>query len=294
MLETGAQPAAPVTPEPGSGPEPQPDVTASGRSAAADQQVAILLADSHWSEVPLLKLSSELLAIYASLPLYTGHQQVPELRQYLVQHLSRFRQQGVLADYSPKMMDKACYLLAAALDEGILATEWGRLSGWENHSLLSQLFQQRNGGEVFFVLLQQTQQRPDNNTDLLMLSYLMLRLGFQGRYRHSDGHELAELSQALYEQISHIRGQQVPMPPQLPQPQAWRPLRILRFSRYLLLTLSVGAIGYGMTWAWTHQLEQPNAPALERTLNFIAPPPPLKKGTVYISTPDEMNAKGEP
>jgi len=288
---------APSTPGPGLRmPEPEavPHAEPAAAAPVADQQVAILLADSHWSDVPLLKLSSELLAIYASLPLYSGHQQVPELRQYLVQHLSRFRQQGVLADYSPKMMDKACYLLAAALDEGILATDWGRRSGWENHSLLSQLFQQRNGGEVFFVLLGQAQQRPDSNPDLLMLSYLLLRLGFQGRYRHSDGHELAELGQALYEQISHLRGQPAPAPLQLPRAQAWRPLRTLRFTRYLVLTLTIGALGYGMTWAWTHQLEHPDAPALERTLNFVAPPPPLKKGTVYISTPDELNAKGEP
>ena len=92
--------------------------------------------------------------------------------------VSALNNRGRIRGYAQSLMDRCCYVVCAALDEGINNTGWGRSDGWENYSLLSRLFQQRNGGEVFFVLLDQARQHPDQQYELLELMYLLLRMGF--------------------------------------------------------------------------------------------------------------------
>ena len=64
-------------------------------------------------------------------------------------------------------------------------TPWGVDSGWGQRSLLRVYHNEASGGERFFVLLDQLMARPQEYRDLLELFYVLLCMGFKGKY-HLD------------------------------------------------------------------------------------------------------------
>jgi type VI secretion system protein ImpK len=77
----------------------------------------------------------------------------------------------------------ARYILCAALDEAILNTTWGAESDWNQNTLLQIHHYENSGAERFFSLLDQLSATPQKNHDLLELFYIILCMGFKGRYR---------------------------------------------------------------------------------------------------------------
>ncbi|OED40486.1 hypothetical protein ACH42_16495 [Endozoicomonas sp. (ex Bugula neritina AB1)] len=172
----------------------------------------------------LINLSANLIAILTTLSQQKNPQNLPELHQYLLRNMSELHNRGLHAGYPPRLMEKVCYVLCAAFDEEIMNTSWGQEACWENHSLVAQLFQQRNAGEVFFTLLEQARQNTTKMLDFIELLYLLLRLGFCGQYQNTDKHGLAELVDSLYQDISQHRAKTEPPPlPVLNRP--WQPLK---------------------------------------------------------------------
>ena len=172
----------------------------------------------------LVNLSASLLAILTTLSQQKDPQNLPELHQYLLRSIGELHNLGLQAGYAPRFMEKACYVLCAAFDEEIMNTAWGQAACWENHSLVAQLFQQRNAGEIFFTLLDQARQNTPRMIDFIELQYLLLRLGFCGRYQNTDRHGLAELVDTLYHEIcQHRQPMQLSSPALLDKP--WRPLK---------------------------------------------------------------------
>lgn len=189
-----------------------------------------LLHDFSAFENNLVNLSAGLLAILTTLSQQKDPQNLPELHQFLLSSMSELHNRGLQAGYAPRFMEKACYVLCAAFDEEIMNTAWGQAACWENHSLVAQLFQQRNAGEVFFTLLDQARQNIPRMIDFIELQYLLLRLGFCGRYQETDKHALADLLGALYHEINqHRKPVQLSPPPLLDKP--WRPLKQRRLWR---------------------------------------------------------------
>ncbi|MGI2027148.1 type IVB secretion system protein IcmH/DotU [Endozoicomonas acroporae] len=186
----------------------------------------------------LINLSAELLAILSTLSQQQEVSNLPELHQYLVRSVNELHNRGLQAGYPPRMMEKTCYALCAAVDEEIMNTGWGQSGCWENHALVAQLFQQRNAGEVFFVLLEQARQNVPKMIDFIELLYLLLRLGFCGRYQHTDKHELAKLADNIF---TEIREHQKPREHQtmaiLSAP--WRPLKVIRVRQYLPMVIAI-------------------------------------------------------
>ncbi|MFK0572738.1 type IVB secretion system protein IcmH/DotU [Endozoicomonas sp.] len=191
----------------------------------------------------LINLSAELLAILTTLSQQQEPGNLPELHQYLLRSISELHNQGLNAGYPPRMMEKTCYALCAAFDEEVMNTAWGQAGCWENHSLVAQLFQQRNAGEVFFVLLEQARQNAPKMIDFIELLYLLLRLGFCGRYQNTDKHELAKLADNLYQEIrEHQKPGEQQALPILSAP--WRPLKVIRVRYYLpVVVLILGLSG---------------------------------------------------
>jgi type VI secretion system protein ImpK len=58
---------------------------------------------------------------------------------------------------------------------------------WASRSLLVTFHNEASGGERFFLILQRLAQNPTGNADVLELIYVILGLGFEGRYRLIDG-----------------------------------------------------------------------------------------------------------
>ncbi len=192
------------------------------------------------SDNRLLNLCAEHLALLSTLGQQNNPTNLPELNQYLIHSITELHNRGLQADYSPRIMEKTCYILSAAFDEEIMNTVWGQAACWENHSLVGQLFQQRNAGEVFFLLLDQARQNAGKMIDFMELAYLLLCLGYRGQFKQSNGHVLTELMNRLYRDI---RKGKEPLPVSdskscdKPTQQPWRPLPQYNHKPYLVIAL---------------------------------------------------------
>ncbi|MGY0217425.1 type IVB secretion system protein IcmH/DotU [Endozoicomonadaceae bacterium StTr2] len=272
------------------------DLTMNNQSWGVHGHASEQLNDFRASTNNLVNLSAELLALLVTLPQQQRPANLPEFREKLVDRVSALNNRGRMRGYAQSLMDRCCYVVCAALDEGINNTGWGRRDGWENHSLLSRLFQQRNGGEVFFVLLDQARQHPDQQYELLELMYLLLRMGFQGRYQrqgaqggaYGSGHDLTRLSAELYTELRRI--QPARKDPQTKQNnKEWRPLKQFRRTPWLILTPALLLAGYIATAFWIDNYNQTTRMnSLDTLQQWIAPDARQSGGTIYNSTPIDM------
>ncbi|MDN3680823.1 type IVB secretion system protein IcmH/DotU [Vibrio tapetis subsp. quintayensis] len=238
---------------------------------------------------PLLNGATELFGILVTLPRQGEPRDIERFRQRLLDAISAFRQRGLYLDYHPSIIDKSCFVLCAAFDEAILYTSWGERARWENHSLLSSVFSQRNGGEAFFSLLDKASQQPAKLVDFLELQYVLLMLGFKGRYRHEDESELHEIQSRVYTVIRHYRGESVLPVPKTPELiEGKRPWRMLSLPKTLTLaTLCLGS-AYAASEYWYFNRSQP---ILQQFSSIDMSGVNLKKANnelVYVSTESDI------
>lgn len=101
----------------------------------------------------------------------------------------------------------ARYIVCAYLDEMVMSTPWGGQSLWATRNLLMTFHKNNQGGAQFFEIIKLLTQSPALNLDLIELCYLILDLGFQGRYRISDtgSIEISSIQDNLYQIISTYR-----------------------------------------------------------------------------------------
>ncbi|WP_153301676.1 type IVB secretion system protein IcmH/DotU [Endozoicomonas arenosclerae] len=218
------------------------EVEAPPESLASCRDVMAQLQSFSGSDNRLVNLSAELLAILTTLSMAKSTPNINELYNYLKRSVSEVHSRGLQSEYSPRTMEKLCYLLCAALDEEVMKTWWGQNLCWENHSLVAGMFQQRNAGEVFFILVNQALQEPDKMRDFLEVAYLLMRLGFHGRYLNSDNRELVDLTDILFREIQVHR-----IDPRIDFPSdrhaAWlpiqqKPVRFILISAFIILLLT--------------------------------------------------------
>src|SRR5690606_8186874 len=81
----------------------------------------------------------------------------------------------------------AQYLMCSVLDEAVLNTPWGSESPWAQRTLLSVLHGETSGGEKSFLIFEKIRHSPNENIDLIELFYICISLGFEGRYKFSNG-----------------------------------------------------------------------------------------------------------
>lgn len=200
---------------------------------------------------PLLNASSDLLALLVSLPRQVSPLDIDAFRQQLFDGIADFKRRGLFLDYHHSVIEKSCFVLCAAFDEAILYTAWGEQSRWENHSLLSKSFNQRDGGEVFFHLLEQARRQPSKLVDFLELQYVLMMLGFLGKYRHSEHRKINELQSELYSVIRYYRQDSalsVPKKPDLPKVK--KPWCFLSVPKLLLISLFIVVGSYLFSEFW--------------------------------------------
>lgn len=142
----------------------------------------------------------------------------------------------------------ARYALCTFLDETAANTPWGD-KVWAQRSLLVQFHNEAWGGEKFFQLLGKLAENPAQHRNLLELLYLILSLGFEGRFRvQQNGRaQLASVREKLAQMLSKERGDVIHELSPAWQTTA-RPARPLRESVPLwaaaAVTALVLAIGY--------------------------------------------------
>jgi type VI secretion system protein ImpK len=203
-----------IRPQPGAGRRAASDV---GRSRIAPQPAATPYTDPIPAELrsqlgvglnPLVRAASPLLLLAGQLRSALSPMDVSDLRRHALNEIRQFESDARGMGVPNETAIAARYVLCAALDEAVLGTPWGSQSEWAQHPLLVTLHREAWGGEKFFEMLERVSPDPARHIDLMELQYLVLALGFKGKY-HLDprGHEkLASVQHDLYRKIRGHRG----------------------------------------------------------------------------------------
>ena len=134
---------------------------------------------------PLVNAASTLIAVFEKTKQSVSHPDIAGLHQRLVNEIQRFEKQAQQLGIASEIILSARYILCTILDEAVLNTPWGCESAWHQRSLLSIFHNETSGGEKFYIILERLQQSPSENRDILELFYLVLSVGYEGKYRLS-------------------------------------------------------------------------------------------------------------
>jgi type VI secretion system protein ImpK len=188
-----------------------------------------------------------------------------KLRNRLESEIRGFETRAMGYEIDNSHVLAARYLLCTALDESVSTSRIGAGGGWARQALLSTFHNETWGGEKFFQILERCMQQPARNLYLLELIYLLLSLGFEGRYKlQARGPiELESLREKIYRQIRLLRGEPSPdLCKKLPQGKYKN--KIYAYVPLWLLTTLV-AICLAVTFAgFAHILDNRAAPLLRQ------------------------------
>jgi len=143
-----------------------------------------------YSDNQLYNLSIPLLSILLTLERLPKPDNLAVFKSLLKQHIVDLSEQGKKLEYPSAVIDKLCCLHCIVLDEFIIHSEWGISAGWENNTLLSELFNLPSGGDLFFTITEKAMRQSVKMIDLLTVIYVFLQIGFKGRYRSRQSEKI--------------------------------------------------------------------------------------------------------
>ncbi|MBL0147847.1 MAG: type VI secretion system protein TssL [Ideonella sp.] len=174
------------------------------------------------------------------------------------------------------------YILCTLLDESAASTPWGGAGAWAGNSLLVQFHNESWGGEKVFQLMSKLAENVDANRNLLELLYVVLSLGFQGRYRVIDNGaaQLDSVRQRLAQMLGQGRSPEPALSPRWqgvtakgPRLSDGLPMWLIASVLLVLLALVYGAF----RWSLGNKAD-PSFSALAsldaKKTQVAAPPPP--------------------
>lgn len=173
------------------------------------ERIELASLDWHTGLNPLVAAANPLLNLAPQLR-QVQHPDPLGLREALARAISLFetsaREHGIQHEH----LIAARYALCTFLDEAAASTPWGE-KVWAQRSLLVQFHNEAWGGEKFFQLLGKLAEQPKAHRNLLELFYLILSLGFEGRYRVlQDGRaQLASVRDRLAQMLARESGEVV-------------------------------------------------------------------------------------
>lgn len=134
---------------------------------------------------------------------------IESLRTRLEAEIRGFENQALVSDMDQSQVLAARYLLCTAVDEAVTTSRFGESGEWSRFALLSTFHNETWGGEKFFQILDRCMQQPARNLYLLELMYLLISLGFEGKFRVLDRGPIAieSLRDKIYRQVRLLRGE---------------------------------------------------------------------------------------
>lgn len=140
-----------------------------------------------------------------------GGSGLEDLRRRLEAEINGFESMALAGEIDHSHVLAAKYVLCTALDESVSTAPLGVEGEWSRQALLSTFHNETWGGEKFFQITERCMQQPARNLYLLELIYLLLSLGFEGRYKlQTRGSiELELLRERIYRQVRILRGEPV-------------------------------------------------------------------------------------
>ena len=154
---------------------------------------------------PLVNAAMPLLAAAPRVRHTARHPNPAGLRDALADGIRKFEAQARAQGLPNEQVVAGRYILCTLLDESAASTPWGGSGAWSGNSLLVQFHNEAWGGEKVFQLMSKLAQNVDANRHLLELLYVVLGLGFQGRYRVIDNGE-AQLD-SVRQRLAQMLGQ---------------------------------------------------------------------------------------
>jgi len=155
---------------------------------------------------PFLIAATPLLTLMTQFKQTQTQPDVAKLREQVVNELKIFETKLVKLRYDQRTVTAARYCLCAALDEAALKTQWGTQSIWVQQSLLSLFHKETWGGERFYVILDSLAREPRRHLAVLELLYVLMSLGFEGKYFDKGRVMRDEIRNRVFERIRHARG----------------------------------------------------------------------------------------
>ncbi len=154
---------------------------------------------------PLVAFANPILSAVPQLRAAESHPDPARLKETLQDLVEAFEAGAGNAGTSDEVLEASVYALCCLADDAAASTAWG--SDWEKSGLLKVMRDETGGGAEFFELLKAMQEKPAADADLLELLYICLALGFEGRYRGTEGgiEELGRIRAALHAMVTRHR-----------------------------------------------------------------------------------------
>ncbi len=155
----------------------------------------------------LVAAATPLLLLLARLQTMPEPASVAELHRQTIVEIAGFEEQAKYKGCEPRLILAARYCLCTALDEMVLCTTWGSQSVWSQQTLLSLIQKETWGGERFFIILEKMAEEGQKNCDLLELLYIIMSLGYEGKYYNQDSMVRDEIRHRLFRIIQSFHPQ---------------------------------------------------------------------------------------
>lgn len=149
------------------------------------------------SQNRLLNASADLLAVCGVMTRLAPGAELNTTRVELSRAIIDLKYAIVRLDYPPSVAENLCLLFAIALDEFVMAGPLGANSGWENRTLVADLFGFRDGGDRFYNIADRALMQPKALREFLEILYIFLKLGYRGKYNRGSEHERDRLINRL-------------------------------------------------------------------------------------------------
>jgi len=222
---------------------------------------------------PLVNAASTLIAVFETTRQSLTHPNVGGLHQRLVSEIKSFETQAKESGVKPEIVLACRYALCAALDEAVLNTPWGSESAWPQRTLLSVFHNETAGGEKFFLLLDRMKEQPAENLYMLELMYILLSLGFEGKFRviHRGRDMIEKIRDDLFTVIRRLRGDY-----ERELSPSWKGLgqsknTLAQFVPMWVIASIIGAVlvlGYSGFRVWLYKESSPVVAQLDKITNM--------------------------
>lgn len=163
---------------------------------------------SHSGINPIVNNATTLITVFEKTRQSLSHPDVGGLHKRLTHEIRQFENRLKEIGTKPEIVLSVRYAICTALDEAVLNTPWGSESAWPQRTLLSVFHNETAGGEKFFLILDRMLEYPSENIDILEFMYILLSLGFEGKYRviHRGRDRIELLRDELFSIIRRQRG----------------------------------------------------------------------------------------
>ncbi len=157
---------------------------------------------------PLIAAGTPLIALAGGLRTVLAQEETGRLRRIIIEELRRFQARTRESAIGEEEIRYGHYALCALLDEVILSTPWGVVSGWGKQTLVATFHNEVVSGDRMFEVADALEARPGRSPALLELLYVCFSFGFEGRLRLERGgaSKLLQLRERLYTAIRNLRG----------------------------------------------------------------------------------------